>query len=541
MQDKNVNPWIVNGSSKARLVSVTPNAEETMVYVARVSNPKNQNNPSIRGLIKYCAEHGHWSVFEQASMTVEIVTPLAISIQVLRHRSFCYQQFCLDGDTMIRLGNNSKVSIADLYRSWNGPQRKVRTVRCLNTDTMKFEVGEVHDVYYSGKKHVNEYVFRSPARRDRKSYVIRSTPEHRVLTQNGWKTIHEAYENGDLIAANGTHTRLKNAVVDSKLGYLYKSEEWLTNNRSLGTTKLAKLSGASVPTIKNWLRKYGLNFDIAGGMEISQAPRSGIDISFTGKLHSFMNWARTNVRKEHCEKCGHDGSVNRLEVSHKVAHRGDEVLAFDENNLQTLCSKCHTNHDIDVQNKVNGWSLDMGPKWVAPVSCTPIGVVDTYDISMNHHSHNFVANGLVTHNSGRYSDQQDLKEINAELPAYEDLVYLPTHARLQDTTNRQNSIPANDFVLDLRMREEMAAAYEAAIIAYNNLLEMGIAKEIARFVLPEGVYTRLYMTGNLRSFITFCRTRDDEGVVQYEHVELARCIRKILSREFPIAYESFFE
>ena len=76
-----------------KLVTVTPKAEETMGYVARVSNPKNQDNPKVAGLLGYCIKHGHWSVFEQAHMTVEIETTRGLAAQILRHRSFTYQEF----------------------------------------------------------------------------------------------------------------------------------------------------------------------------------------------------------------------------------------------------------------------------------------------------------------------------------------------------------------------------------------------------------------------------------------------------------------
>ena len=76
-----------------KLISVTPDAEKHMAYVARVSNPKNQDNEKFSGLLKYCIEHGHWSVFEQAYMTVEINTTRGLAAQILRHRSFTYQEF----------------------------------------------------------------------------------------------------------------------------------------------------------------------------------------------------------------------------------------------------------------------------------------------------------------------------------------------------------------------------------------------------------------------------------------------------------------
>jgi len=76
-----------------KLVSVTPDAEQTMAYIARVSNPSNQNNEKYTGLLRYCIKHNHWSVFEQSTMTLEIETTRAIAAQILRHRSFTYQEF----------------------------------------------------------------------------------------------------------------------------------------------------------------------------------------------------------------------------------------------------------------------------------------------------------------------------------------------------------------------------------------------------------------------------------------------------------------
>ena len=76
-----------------KLVSITPDAEQTMAYIARVSNPSNQENENYSGLLKYCIKHNHWSVFEQSSMTLEIETSRAIAAQILRHRSFTFQEF----------------------------------------------------------------------------------------------------------------------------------------------------------------------------------------------------------------------------------------------------------------------------------------------------------------------------------------------------------------------------------------------------------------------------------------------------------------
>ena len=78
---------------KVSLITVTPDAEKHIAYCARVSNPNNQTNESIAGLLKYCIKHQHWSIFEQAFMTLEIETTRGLAAQILRHRSFTYQEF----------------------------------------------------------------------------------------------------------------------------------------------------------------------------------------------------------------------------------------------------------------------------------------------------------------------------------------------------------------------------------------------------------------------------------------------------------------
>jgi thymidylate synthase (FAD) len=229
---KNTHPWMIEGSSRARMVWVTPDAEEHIAYIARVSNPKNQENEKFEGLLKYCIKHGHVSVFEQASMCVEVITPLAIATQMLRHRSFCFQQFSL-----------------------------------------------------------------------------------------------------------------------------------------------------------------------------------------------------------------------------------------------------------------------------------------------------------------RYASNEELKDMLGEYGA---LYYLPEEARVQDHRNRQNSIFAEDAELDDIMQNTMLSAYNVADLCYNDLLTRGIAKEVARFVLPQGGFTRMYVTGSVRSWMHYLGVRDDEGVVQWEHVELARAIRPIFATQFPTVNKAFF-
>ena len=96
-----------------KFVSITPDAEKTMAYIARVSNPSNQDNEKFAGLLKYCIKHNHWSVFEQSSMTLEIETTRAIAAQILRHRSFTFQEFSQRYADSTKLG---EIPIPELRR-----------------------------------------------------------------------------------------------------------------------------------------------------------------------------------------------------------------------------------------------------------------------------------------------------------------------------------------------------------------------------------------------------------------------------------------
>ena len=98
---------------KVSLITLTPDAEKHIAYCARVSNPNNQTNESIAGLLKYCIKHQHWSIFEQAFMTLEIETTRGLAAQILRHRSFTYQEFSQRYAESTALGN---VSLPELRR-----------------------------------------------------------------------------------------------------------------------------------------------------------------------------------------------------------------------------------------------------------------------------------------------------------------------------------------------------------------------------------------------------------------------------------------
>ena len=118
-----------------------------------------------------------------------------------------------------------------------------------------------------------------------------------------------------------------------------------------------------------------------------------------------------------------------------------------------------------------------------------------------------------------------------------DLKFVTREARLQDVNNRQNSIDDMPDYLKLTLLEDIRVHFESALRLYNRLLDKGVAKECARFVLPLATPTRLYMTGSVRSWIHYIDLRSAHGT-QKEHMEIAELVRCIFTCQFPAVSEA---
>jgi thymidylate synthase ThyX len=497
-----------------QLVWATPNAEEMIVKMARVSAPKNQDNmDTAPRLLKYLIKHKHWSPFEMANMTVEIETTRAISPQILRHRSFSFQEFCLAGNARITISTKTgavqRLTIEELYSKWDKASFKARYARSYDSKAERFITAPILSVYQSGEKDVYRYTIKASS----SNKIIDCTREHRVLTkEKGFVTFEKAYKEKLSIALNGQEAA----------PLPYQDPEILKANAWMGSTAFAKLYGIKDVTARKWFRAHGI---------IPAKPNNGaasrLDISFEAKKTSFMKWARLNLLQQRCVHCGHDGSTSRLELSHIVSHDGDEVLCFDENNLQTLCASCHRKYDIQEQEKQYGWTLGMTAKWGTIIAEDYLGTQMTYDIEMDHPTHNFVANGIVVHNSQRYADTSELG--SAVIP----------HLRRQDQKNRQNSIDDLSADVVANYYRRISELYEDAEHLYREMVSNGIAKECARAILPLSTQTRLFMNGTIRSWIHYLDLRCSNGT-QLEHQQIAREIKQIFCEQFPIIGEAVF-
>lgn len=189
-----INPEVA--SAKVCLISVTPDAEKTMGYVARVSNPNNQENPKVAGLLGYCIKHGHWSVFEQAFMTLEINTTRGIAAQILRHRSFTYQEFSQRyADTNLLA---SQIPVPDL-RSQDYKNRQ-NSIDDIDSEKKAFLQGRIHQYFIEGMDLYNEMLREGIAKECARFVLPLATPTKIYMTGSVRSWIH--YIN--LRSANGT-------------------------------------------------------------------------------------------------------------------------------------------------------------------------------------------------------------------------------------------------------------------------------------------------------------------------------------------------
>jgi thymidylate synthase (FAD) len=186
----------MSNNMNVKLVSVTPDAEKTMGYVARVSNPNNQENPKVSGLLKYCIKHNHWSVFEQAHMTLEINTTRGIAAQILRHRSFTYQEFSQRYADTNLLSN--EIPVPDL-RSQDLKNRQ-NSVDDISPEKKAILQGQIQKYFTEGLDLYNELLREGVAKECARFVLPLATPTRIYMTGSVRSWIHYI----DLRSANGT-------------------------------------------------------------------------------------------------------------------------------------------------------------------------------------------------------------------------------------------------------------------------------------------------------------------------------------------------
>lgn len=120
-----------------KLISITPDAEKTMGFIARVSNPANQGNENVAGLLAYCLKHGHFSVFEQAHITMEVNTTRDIAAQILRHVGFRFQEFSQRYAAVTTVAELPELRMQDHKNRQNSLEASVEDAVMISEFTMR--------------------------------------------------------------------------------------------------------------------------------------------------------------------------------------------------------------------------------------------------------------------------------------------------------------------------------------------------------------------------------------------------------------------
>jgi len=169
-----------------KLISVTPDAEQTMAYIARVSNPSNQENPNYAKLLGYCIKHNHWSVFEQSTMTLEIETTRAIAAQILRHRSFTFQEFSQRYADSSLL--SKKIPLPELRRQ--DTKNRQNSINDLDKETIDLLTRQMNTLFDSSMALYQQMLDRGVAKECARNVLPLCTPTKIYMTGSCRSWIH---------------------------------------------------------------------------------------------------------------------------------------------------------------------------------------------------------------------------------------------------------------------------------------------------------------------------------------------------------------
>jgi len=188
------------------LVSVSPDAEKHMAYCARVSNPNNQGNENYAGLLRYCIKHQHWSIFEQAFMTLEINTTRGLAAQILRHRSFTFQEFSQRyADTNLL---DTNIPLPELRRQ--DTKNRQNSIDDIPEEQSKMLLGRIQNYFNEGLDLYNELLREGIAKECARFVLPLATPTRIYMSGSVRSWVHYI----DLRSGHGTqkeHMDIANA------------------------------------------------------------------------------------------------------------------------------------------------------------------------------------------------------------------------------------------------------------------------------------------------------------------------------------------
>ena len=488
------------------MVATDSGANMMPVSAARVSHgreDKTGDDPDRDlKLMMFLAEHKHLSPFEHQSVTLLIEAPLYVAREWMRHRTQC-----LAGDNIISFsrpdnGAHYPYELARLYKNWNDPAQRGRLqsmlIRSVDEQTGKVFDNRLVDVTYSGKKDVYAVTTTS-------GKVVYGSLDHRILTIDGWKTIQD--------------------LIDSPTPVLVQDSRAVNEVPQVSVP--VKGHGES-KWIPGWEGKYSVTSDGAVLSHLTTR-NTPLQAPLAKKLTK-------NAQGYLCVSLS-DQSVSRMFNVHELvllAFRGPRPAGMycrhmDGNRLNPTLDNLQygTPKENSEDRQRHGSCFYKGTEYEDIAEISLRGHEDVYDIAVQGPNHNFFANGIVVHNcfneiSMRYTSDPS------------DTYYIPETFRAQATKNKQSSAG----VVEGQDHAERAYvhALRESVASYNELLAAGVARELARGVLPTSMVTRYYATANLRNWGAWYHLRAGEGA-QEEIRYYARRVDEILNGLWPEAWE----
>jgi thymidylate synthase (FAD) len=457
-------------------------------------------------------------------------------------------------------------------------------LRQVDEHSLALQHTRVVDVYKNGLKPVFRVVLAD-------GKTIEATRDHRFLFAEGWRTLAEATglreTGGKAVWLEGEHFLYVNGAAE-EIPAMYQDPSWLQreyrgHRRSIAD--IAEACGVSYPTIRKWLTRYQLTERGRGDFKVGSVPwnrgktyrtgpnelppdslariraaRSGPRSNFwrgglSTERESIGRWTTQVAAKVHarngwtCQLCTHRAS--ELHCHHIVPVWADIDRARDVDNLTSLCGDCHRSlqgRELEFVERLGGppvkmewvprprvaWNRLDRAKLVRIESIEYVGEKETYDLEVEGPFHNFIANGVVTHNS--------VNELSARYSLMPLLFYMPKEEQyeLQSRSNKQGregGAPPEVYREAVARWEKLRAD---AGDAYRWMLEEDVAREIARIDLPLSTYTQWYWKVDLHNLLHFLSLRVDPRA-QWEIQEFGRAIAGMVKRVAPLSYEAWVD
>ncbi|MEV4244641.1 FAD-dependent thymidylate synthase [Streptosporangium canum] len=485
-------------------------SDSDVLWAARVSTAGEQSLEEIhkdpersKGLINFLMRDRHGSPFEHNSMTFFVSAPIFVFREFHRHRV----GWCLAGDSEITLvsekGHLRRRTIGELYRLWHHgvedalPRSGGGVSWHEKAGKWHAQVRRANRLYYLGLHDTRESAEQAVA-------VFRAeNPSRRLRKLDSVRRNHvRCYDETTLLASRA---RILD-VMESGVKQLIRL------NTASGRSLRCSVDHA-VLTPDGW-RKAG---ELAAGDKLmigGNAPRPSealVPPSLRRGIGVWTSMQRLRLIKETdtCYLCSGSFRREELALDHVVPVAVDLLKALDESNLSPACLPCHRKKSDSEQALAKRGGKIAVAKPDSIVSIEDGGEEMTYDLSVEGPWHNFLANGIVVHNSyneesGRYRElQPDFYVPGAERKLVQE--GRPGKYVFVEGSEEQHKITI----------EAMEAAYRQSYAAYQEMLEAGIAREVARAVLPVGLFSSMYATCNARSLMHFLslRTKNEQAKV----------------------------